>query len=149
MQQGPITACQDAAARAGQHLTLGQNLMLGIFFHLADSKEKAIAALRPLYQEHAKMFAPLGFLPGTTPGRGNRQPRRLGRCRRAEAEDYLKTGAWCAGTSNDLVAYLKQPEERYPGMADINLRTPMGIPETVMLGQFQGVSEAVMPAFRR
>ena len=34
-------------------------------------------------------------------------------------------------------------------MADINLSTPMGTPETVMLGQFQGVSEAVMPAFRR
>jgi hypothetical protein len=26
-----------------------------------------VAALRPLYEEHAKMFAPLGFLPGATP----------------------------------------------------------------------------------
>jgi len=67
LQQGPITAYRDAAARAGKDLKLGPNLMLGIFFHLADSTEKAVAALRPLYEEHAKMFAPLGFLPGATP----------------------------------------------------------------------------------
>ncbi|HEX6442690.1 MAG TPA: LLM class flavin-dependent oxidoreductase, partial [Stellaceae bacterium] len=67
LQQGPITAYRDAAARAGKDLKLGENLMLGIFFHLADSREKAVAALQPLYEEHAKMFAPLGFLPGATP----------------------------------------------------------------------------------
>src|SRR6201996_7968902 len=43
LQQGPITAYHEAAARAGQDLQLGQNLMLGIFFHLADSKQKAVA----------------------------------------------------------------------------------------------------------
>jgi len=67
LQQGPITAYRDAAARAGKDLKLGENLMLGIFFHLADNREKAVAAMRPLYEEHAKMFAPLGFLPGATP----------------------------------------------------------------------------------
>ena len=67
LQQGPITAYREAAARAGQDLKLGENLMLGIFFHLDDTKEKAIEALRPVYEEHAKMFAPLGFLPGATP----------------------------------------------------------------------------------
>jgi alkanesulfonate monooxygenase SsuD/methylene tetrahydromethanopterin reductase-like flavin-dependent oxidoreductase (luciferase family) len=75
----PITAYRDAAVRAGQDLKLGQNLMLGIFFHLAGSKEKALAALRPLYEEHAKMFAPLGFLPGATP---------------AQVEAISKRGGW-------------------------------------------------------
>jgi len=36
---------------------------------------------------------------------------------------------------------------RYPGMEHINLSTPMGTPQQVMLDQFQWVSEAVMPAF--
>src|SRR6202046_5654268 len=48
LQQGPITAYRDAAARVGMDLKLGENLMIGIFFHLADSKEKAIKALRPV-----------------------------------------------------------------------------------------------------
>jgi alkanesulfonate monooxygenase SsuD/methylene tetrahydromethanopterin reductase-like flavin-dependent oxidoreductase (luciferase family) len=151
LQQGPITAYREAAARAGQDLQLGENLMLGIFFHLADSKEKAVAALRPLYEEHAKMFAPLGFLPGATPAQVAAIGKRGGW---AEAgvptlEDYMKTGAWFAGTPEDLVATLKDLESRYPGMRDINLSTPMGTPEAIMLDQFQWVSEAVMPAFRR
>jgi alkanesulfonate monooxygenase SsuD/methylene tetrahydromethanopterin reductase-like flavin-dependent oxidoreductase (luciferase family) len=151
LQQGPITAYRDAAARAGQDLKLGQNLMLGIFFHLADSKEKAMAALRPLYEEHAKMFAPLGFLPGVTPAQIEAIGRRGGWYEAGvpTLEDYMKTGAWFAGTPEELVAYLRELEVRYPGMEDINLSTPMGTPEAVMLDQFQWVSEAVMPAFRR
>ncbi len=151
LQQGPITAYRDAAARAGQDLKLGQNLMLGIFFHLADSKEKAVAALRPLYEEHAKMFAPLGFLPGATPAQVEAIGKRGGwyEAGAPRLEDYMKTGAWFAGPPEDLVAYLKELEARYPGMEDINLSTPMGTPEAVMLDQFKWASEAVLPAFRR
>ncbi len=151
LQQGPITAYRDAAARAGQDLKLGQNLMLGIFFHLADSKQKAIAALRPLYEEHAKMFAPLGFLPGATPAQIEAIGQRGGWYEAGvpRLEDYMKTGAWFAGTPEELVAYLKELEARYPGMEDINLSTPMGTPEAVMLDQFNWASEAVLPAFRR
>src|ERR1700742_3518751 len=104
LQQGPITAYQQAAARAGQDLKLGQNLMLGIFFHLADSREKAVAALRPLYEEHAKMFAPLGFLPGATPAQIEAIGRRGGWYEAGvpRLEDYMKTGAWFAGTPEEL-----------------------------------------------
>lgn len=151
LQQGPITAYREAAARAGKDLQLGQNLMLGIFFHLADSKEKAVAMLRPLYEEHAKMFAPLGFLPGATPAQVEAIGKRGGWYESGvpKLEDYMNTGAWFAGTPDELVAYLKELEARYPGMEDINLSTPMGTPEAVMLDQFQWVSETVMPAFRR
>jgi alkanesulfonate monooxygenase SsuD/methylene tetrahydromethanopterin reductase-like flavin-dependent oxidoreductase (luciferase family) len=151
LQQGPITAYRDAAARAGQDLKLGQNLMLGIFFHLADTREKAVAALRPLYEEHAKMFAPLGFLPGATPAQVEAIARRGGWYEAGvpTLEDYMKTGAWFAGTPEELVAYLKELEARYPGMEDINLSTPMGTPESTMLDQFKWASEAVLPAFRR
>jgi alkanesulfonate monooxygenase SsuD/methylene tetrahydromethanopterin reductase-like flavin-dependent oxidoreductase (luciferase family) len=149
LQQGPITAYRDAAARAGLDLRLGENLMLGIFFHLADSREKAIKALRPLYEEHAKMFAPLGFLPGATPAQVDAIGQRGGW---AEAgvptlEHYMETGAWFAGTPDELVAYLKDLEVRYPGMEHINLSTPMATPQAMMLDQFQWVSEAVMPHF--
>ena len=61
LQQGPITAYRDAAARAGQGLQLGENLMLGIFFHLADSKEKAVAALRRCMRNMPRCSRHWGF----------------------------------------------------------------------------------------
>jgi alkanesulfonate monooxygenase SsuD/methylene tetrahydromethanopterin reductase-like flavin-dependent oxidoreductase (luciferase family) len=149
LQQGPITAYRDAAARVGKDLKLGENLMVGIFFHLADSREKAIKALRPLYEEHAKMFAPLGFLPGATPAQVEAIGRRGGWDQSGvpTLEHYMETGAWFAGTPEELVAYLRELEAKYPGMEHINLSTPMATPQAIMLEQFQWVSEAVMPKF--
>jgi alkanesulfonate monooxygenase SsuD/methylene tetrahydromethanopterin reductase-like flavin-dependent oxidoreductase (luciferase family) len=149
MQQGPITAYRDAAARAGKDLKLGENLMIGLFFHLADSKEAAVKALRPLYEEHAKMFAPLGFLPGATPAQVAAIGKRGGwyEAGAPTLEHYMATGAWYAGTPEGLVAHLKDLEARYPGLEHINLSTPLTTPRQMMLDQFQWVSEAVMPAF--
>jgi hypothetical protein len=59
----------------------------------------------------------------------------------------MKSGAWFAGTPDDLVAHLRQIEERFPGMEHINLSMPMGTPESIMLDQYRWVSEAVMPKF--
>ena len=36
LEQGPITAFQDAGHRAGKDWKLGENLMIGIVVHLAD-----------------------------------------------------------------------------------------------------------------
>lgn len=149
MQQGPITAYRDAAARAGKDLKLGENLMLGIFVHLADSKEKAVKAMRPLYEEHAKMFAPLGFLPGATPAQVEAIAQRGGwyEAGAPTLERYMELGSWFCGTPEELVAYLKELEARYPGMENINLSTPLTTPRQMMLDQFEWISEAVMPAF--
>ena len=67
MQAGPIQGYQHAAERAGKHLKLGENLMLGIHGIVAKTREEALRRLTPIYEEHAKMFAPLGFVPGLTP----------------------------------------------------------------------------------
>src|SRR4051794_31282482 len=64
LEEGPIQAFREAGQRAGHDWRLGQNLMLGFVVHLADSKAQAIKELTPLFEEHAKMFAPLGFVPG-------------------------------------------------------------------------------------
>src|SRR5262249_8171775 len=123
MQDGPVQAYQQAAARAGKNLKLGENLMVGIFFHLAKTREQALREIRPLYEEHVKMFAPLGFMPGMTPAqiaaaakRGNWAAGDV-----PTVEHYMKMGAWLAGTPEDLIAHLKSFEERYPGMEYANL----------------------------
>src|SRR5439155_629686 len=67
MAEGPFHGYREAAARAGKHLELGENLCLGIFIHLAETREKAVREIKPFYEEHVKMFGPLGFVPGITP----------------------------------------------------------------------------------
>lgn len=150
MSDGPIQAYRDAAARAGQELELGENLTVGIFFHLADSREQAIKELTPFYEEHVKMFAPLGFVPGVTPEQVEATMRRGGWAAAGvpTIEHFMELGSWFAGTADDLIAHLKSLEDRYPGMQHINLSTSLGTPKSVMLEQYHRLAEEVMPAFR-
>jgi hypothetical protein len=54
-------------------------LTIGVSFYLAKSREQAIREMRPYYEEHIKMFAPLGFVPGITPAQIEAVARRGGR----------------------------------------------------------------------
>jgi alkanesulfonate monooxygenase SsuD/methylene tetrahydromethanopterin reductase-like flavin-dependent oxidoreductase (luciferase family) len=150
MAEGPIQGYREAAARAGKDLKLGENLTIGVFFYLADTREQAIRELTPYYEEHVKMFAPLGFVPGITPPQVAAAARRGGW---ADAgvptlEHFMKLGAWFAGTPRQLIEHLKGLEARFPGMEHINLSTAIATPEAAMLEQFQRLAEEVMPAFR-
>ena len=149
MAEGPIQGYRDAAARAGLSWELGENLTIGIFFHLARSREQAVREMRPWFEEHVKMFAPLGFVPGITPEQVEATKQRGGW---AEAgvptlERYMKLGSWFAGTPEQLIEHLKGIERRFPGMEYINLSTSLCTPKAVMLEQFQWVAEEVMPSF--
>ncbi len=150
MQAGPIQAYQDAAARAGKNLKLGENLTIGIHYYVAKTREQAIREIRPLYEEHVKMFAPLGFVPGLNKDQIAAVARRGGwnAAGVPPVEHFLELGSWFAGTPDDLVALIKGIEERYPGMEHMNLSSPLTTPKAVMLEQFQIVAEEVMPHFR-
>ena len=54
-------------------------------------------------------------------------------------EHFMKLGGWFAGTPDELVAFLKDFEERYPGLEHINLSMPMGTPQAIMLDQYRRV----------
>ncbi len=118
MAEGPIDGYRQAAARAGRDLALGEDLCLGIFFHLAETRERAIREMTPWYEEHVKMFAPLGFVPGLTPVQVQAAARRGGW---AEAgipalEDFVKTGAWFCGPPEEFVAHLQALQDKYPAL---------------------------------
>jgi alkanesulfonate monooxygenase SsuD/methylene tetrahydromethanopterin reductase-like flavin-dependent oxidoreductase (luciferase family) len=149
MQDGPIQGYQEAAARAGKHLKLGENLTLGIHYLVASTREEAMRRIRPLYEEHAKMFAPLGFVPGVTPDQIDAIAHRGGWDAKGvpNAEHFVGLGSWFAGTPDDLVVFLKKTEEKYPGMEHINLPSPLTTPKALMLEQFHVLAEAVMPHF--
>jgi alkanesulfonate monooxygenase SsuD/methylene tetrahydromethanopterin reductase-like flavin-dependent oxidoreductase (luciferase family) len=150
MQAGPITGYRDAAARVGKHLKLGENLQLGLHIHLAKTREQAIREITPIYEEHVKMFAPLGFVPGLTAEQVSAVARGGGWAAAGvpTVEHYMDLGSWFAGTPAQLVEMLKGFEEHYPGMEHISLSSPIGTPKTTMLEQFQWIAEEVMPAFK-
>jgi alkanesulfonate monooxygenase SsuD/methylene tetrahydromethanopterin reductase-like flavin-dependent oxidoreductase (luciferase family) len=151
MAEGPVHGYREAAARAGRELALGQDLCLGIFFHLAETREKAIREITPYYEEHVKMFGPLGFVPGITPAQVLASSRRggWGPAGVPTVEHYMKTGAWFAGPPEELVAYLKDLESRFPGLEHVNVSTSIGTPKAVMREQLAWFAREVMPKFGR
>ncbi|HKM69026.1 MAG TPA: LLM class flavin-dependent oxidoreductase, partial [Stellaceae bacterium] len=151
MAEGPIQAYQRVANSMGHDLKLGENLTIGVSYYLAKTREQAIREMKPLYEEHVKMFAPLGFVPGITPAQIEAVARRGGwdAAGVPTLEHYLELGSWFAGAPDDLVAHLKSFEERYPGMQHINLSPPLTTPKYKIVEQYQMVGELVMPHFQR
>jgi alkanesulfonate monooxygenase SsuD/methylene tetrahydromethanopterin reductase-like flavin-dependent oxidoreductase (luciferase family) len=149
MAEGPIHGYREAAARAGRRLRPGEDLCLGIFMHLAETRAKAIREITPYYEEHVKMFGPLGFVPGITPDQLTASTRRggWGAAGVPTVEHYMKNGSWFAGPPEDLIAYLKDLESRYPGLEYVNVSISMGTPKAVMLEQLTAFAKEVMPHF--
>ena len=81
-----------------------------------NSRQQALKEITPLYEEHAKMFAPLGFLPGVTKEQIAAIARRGGWYEAGvpKVEHYIDLGGWFAGTPEEFVAFLKNLEGRFP-----------------------------------
>ena len=149
MAEKSIYAFKEASERAGLDYKLGEGLSLGIFYHLADSRERGIREVTPWYEEHVKMFGPLGFVPGITPAQLEASTKRggWGAGGVPTVEDYMKVGAWFAGPPEELCAYLRSLEERFPGLEYVHLSNSMGTPKAAMLEQLAWLGKDVMPAF--
>jgi alkanesulfonate monooxygenase SsuD/methylene tetrahydromethanopterin reductase-like flavin-dependent oxidoreductase (luciferase family) len=151
MAEKSIFAFKDASDRAGLNYKLGEGLSLGIFYYLADSRERAVREITPYYEEHVKMFGPLGFVPGITPAQLEASTKRggWGAAGVPTVEDYMKVGAWFAGPPEELIAYLRTLEQKYPGLEYVHLSNSMGTPKAVMLEQLAWLGKEVMPHFTR
>lgn len=149
MAERSIYAYRDAAARAGLDYAVGEGLSLGIFFHLADTRARAVRELTPWYEEHVKMFGPLGFVPGITPEQLAASTRRggWGAAGVPTVGHYMTLGAWFAGPPEELVAYLRSLEERFPGLEHVHLSSSLGTPRAVMVEQLAWLAKEVMPVF--
>ena len=149
MASRSIYAYQEAAQRGGLDYRLGEGLSLGIFYHLAESRERAVREITPWYEEHVKMFGPLGFVPGMTPEQNLAAARRGGWDAGGvpKLEDYTKVGAWFAGPPEELVAYLKSLEQEFPGLEYVHVSNSMGTPQAAMVEQLSWFAKEVMPAF--
>ena len=151
MAANSVSAFRAAHERAGIETKLGENLCFGISFHLAPTREQAIREATPYYEEHAKMFGPLGFL-----GRLDAdQVAALGR--RGGLKDAgvpslemaCENGSWYCGPANGFVEFLQQLSENYPGLEEVNVQSSMGTPQAVMVEQLEQFGRDVMGQVRR
>jgi hypothetical protein len=76
------------------------------------------------------MFAPLGFVPGITPAQLEARRSAVAGVRPGSHRGALhEVGAWFAGPPEELTAYLKDLESRYPGLEYVNMSISMGTPQ--------------------
>ena len=137
---------QAAAAQAGRDLALGQDMGLGMGFYIAETQQTAIDKVRPYHDERYKWFAPFGFVRYTdsqgrswgTPGAPARVP---------EIEDGVEQKVWACGPAEQFVELLQDVEKKYPGLEDIILHWPEGMPWREFQQQLTLFAEGVMPAF--
>ena len=144
-----VRAWRDALAGAGRETELGGDLIIGFSVHLADTEEKAIAEAETFAQEDMKMFAPLGFRklsdehlaalgnPEIAPGAGLPTVR-----------DGVEAGSWLCGPPELVAEKLFEIEQRYPGLAQVNVGSVVGTPRDVILEQLEWFAKDVMPRFK-
>ncbi|MFT5393066.1 MAG: alkanesulfonate monooxygenase SsuD [Gammaproteobacteria bacterium] len=148
MAEGPVIAYQDAWKRAGHDVKLGENLCIGLNYHIADTQEQAIKEATPFFEEHVKMFAPLGMIPmkpeqlAALDKRGNWAEQGIPTLERA-----VETGSWYCGPADGFIEYIRTLQEKFPGLEDINVQSSMGTPQAVMIEQLEAFATEVMPAF--
>ena len=137
---------QEKAATVGRQLSLGQDTALGIGFYLDDTQQMAMDNVRPYHDERYKWFAPFGFVRYTdshgrawgTPGAPSGAP---------SIEDGVQQKVWACGPAATVIDLLRGYEEKYPGLEDIVLQWPEGMPWPVYKEQLSRFAKDVMPAF--
>ena len=105
-----IHAYREARARAGRDSSSARASASGSSSTWPSRASRAIREITPWYEEHVKMFAPLGFVPGITPAQIEASSTGAAAGARPACptvEHYMKVGAWFAGPPEELVAYLK------------------------------------------
>jgi alkanesulfonate monooxygenase SsuD/methylene tetrahydromethanopterin reductase-like flavin-dependent oxidoreductase (luciferase family) len=139
-------AYRDACARHGRPKELGEDLCLGLGFYMAETREQAIRQVEPAHDERYKWFAPFGFVryadaqgrPWGTPGAPARVP---------TIQDGVEQKAWMLGPPADCIALIREYEARYPGLDQIMLHWPEGVPPRQFIEQLRWFARDVMPTF--
>jgi len=139
---------RDEAAKVGRTLALGDDLAWGGGLFLARTLEEAIDRVRPYHDERYKWFAPFGFVRYAnehgrtwgTPGAPAGVP---------TIEEGVRQKAWLVGPPSRVIRLLKDLEAEYPGLEQIVLHWPEGMPADEWQSQLTLFARDVMPAFER
>ena len=145
-----MNAFRDAYQRVGTELELGEKLSIGFHYHIADTKEKAMAEVAGYYEENLKMFGPLRLVRALSEEQIEimGDPLLAPTADLPKVEDAVAAGGVLAGPPDLIIEQLKELENLYPGLDRVSVSHPMGTPEPVITEQLQQFSEEVMPAFK-
>jgi alkanesulfonate monooxygenase SsuD/methylene tetrahydromethanopterin reductase-like flavin-dependent oxidoreductase (luciferase family) len=144
-----VLAWQEAHARAGQHIELGERLCFGFHFYMADSREQAMRQAAKYYEENMKMFGELRLVRALTEEQIEimRDRRRAPTAKLPRIEDAVAAGGFLAGNADDLIGHLKTLEEKYPALDRVSVSLSVGVPRAECLEQLERFATEVMPAF--
>jgi alkanesulfonate monooxygenase SsuD/methylene tetrahydromethanopterin reductase-like flavin-dependent oxidoreductase (luciferase family) len=146
-----VLAWNEAHARQGQHLELGERLCFGFHFYIADSREQGVREAGKFYEENMKMFGELRLVRALSDEQIEimRDPRRAPGAKLPRIEDAIAAGGVLCGSPAEIIEHLKGLEKRYPGLDRVSVSLSVGVPKSVCLEQLERFGKEVMPAFTK
>jgi alkanesulfonate monooxygenase SsuD/methylene tetrahydromethanopterin reductase-like flavin-dependent oxidoreductase (luciferase family) len=145
-----VLAWQEAHARQGKHLELGERLCFGFHFYLAKDREQGIREAAKYYEENMKMFGELRLVRALSDEQIEimRDPKRAPMAKLPRVEDAIANGGFLCGSPEQVVEHLKGLEQRYPGLDRVSVSLSVGVPKAACLEQLEWFGSEVMPAFK-
>jgi alkanesulfonate monooxygenase SsuD/methylene tetrahydromethanopterin reductase-like flavin-dependent oxidoreductase (luciferase family) len=146
-----VMAWQEAQARVGREIELGEGLAFGYHFYIAESREQGMKEAGKYYEENLKMFGPLRLVRALTDQQieDMADPKKAPTAGLPKIEQAVASGGVLCGTPEQIIEHLKTIEASYPGLERVMVSHPVGTPEAVILDQLQRFADEVMPAFQR
>jgi alkanesulfonate monooxygenase SsuD/methylene tetrahydromethanopterin reductase-like flavin-dependent oxidoreductase (luciferase family) len=144
-----VLAWQEAHAKLGKHIELGERMCFGFHFYLADSREQGIREAAKYYEENMKMFGELRLVRALTEEQIEimRDPTRAPYAKLPRIEDAIAAGGFLCGSPAQVIDHLKALERKYPALDRISVSLSVGVPQAVALEQLERFATEVMPAF--
>ncbi len=146
-----VLGWQEAHAKVGKHIELGERLCFGFHFYMGKDKADGINRARKYYEENMKMFGELRLVRAMTDEQVEimRDPKRAPTANLPRIEDAVNAGGFLTGNAQEVIDHLKALEAKYPALERISVSLSVGVPKSEALEQLQRFAEEVMPAFRK
>ena len=146
-----VIAWQEAQARYGRHLELGEDLCFGFHFYIANNREQGIREAAKYYEENMKMFGPLRLVRALTDEQIEvmGDPSKAPHAKLPRIEDAINSGGFLCGSPEQIIEHLKKLEEKYPGLDRVSVSLSVGVPQAVAVEQLERFGTEVMPAFTK
>ena len=145
-----VLGWQEAHARLGKPIELGERLCFGFHFYISNNREQGMREAAKYYEENMKMFGELRLVRAMTEEQIEimRDPQRAPFAKLPRIEDAVNAGGFLCGSPQQIIDHLKALEEKYPALERVSVSLSVGVPKTVALEQLQRFAEEVMPAFQ-
>jgi len=145
-----VLGWQQAHAKLGKQIELGERLCFGFHFYMADSKEDGIRRAGKYYEENMKMFGELRLVRAMTEEQIEimRDPKRAPHAKLPGIRDAVNAGGFLTGSADEIIAHLKALEAKYPALDRVSVSLSVGVPKSEALEQLERFAKEVMPAFK-